>query len=278
MGLKISDILGLSRRGKAAPRGIGEVETALSRLADERKDAREALAQAMRTREELLLEDDSDKKIDDLDSASDRLRLTLERCDKLEPLLRAELQSLHDDAKRRRWQNLSERYDAEARAFAGAFRATLEKWQSLVAIRGEAQNSGFAAEAGALIVPPYTLAPELLDRFEADLDRQRDFATRKSRPAPLAVVAAAEPAPAIKKTPPPRPPAPARKTVPAPAPEFKPFTPTPDAEGLYKVVFLKKGYELEDGRKPSVGDVIALEKEQAYAVVRATVGEFEGAA
>ena len=73
----------------------------------------------------MLLEDDSDKKIADLDAASDRHRLTLERLEQLEPLVRAELQSLQTEARRQRWREISERYDAEARAFATVFREAL---------------------------------------------------------------------------------------------------------------------------------------------------------
>jgi hypothetical protein len=88
-------------------------------------------------------------------------------------------------------------------------------------------------------------------------------------PRPAAAQAKVAPEPAPKEAP---------RTSPPPAPAKALFTPTPEAEGLFKVVFLKKGYQLEDGRKPKVGDVLALEKEQAYKVVTATVAEFEGAA
>jgi hypothetical protein len=45
----------------------------------------------MQEREMLLLQDDSDKQIAELDAAADRCRLTLERIEKAEPLLLAEL-------------------------------------------------------------------------------------------------------------------------------------------------------------------------------------------
>ena len=211
----ISEILGISRSSSEAskPRGIGEVEAALARLREERSTAKEGIADAMRTRDALLVVDETDKKIAALDAAADRHRLTLERCEKLEPILLEELASLRNEAKRKRWLEISVRYDVEARAFAGAFRATLERWQSLIAIRGEAQNSGFASEAGALIVPPYMLSQEMLDRFEAELDRQRDFAARKPEPK-------RQPAP----TPPPQP----KKPPPAAAPR-KDFAHRPES-------------------------------------------------
>ena len=184
MGL-VSQILGLPRPDGAAapppPRGIAEVEAALSRLDGERRDARQALDRAKSARSELLLVDGSDKQIADLDADSDRHRLTLERCDKLEPLVRAELQSLQSEARRRRWQETSERYDAAARIFAGAFRVALEKWQSLIAMRGEALCKFTQTQVGGLIVPPAVLTEDFLHRFEAELDRQRDFAARPER-------------------------------------------------------------------------------------------------
>src|SRR5271168_3684844 len=129
----ISEILGIARSSESTPRGIGEVEAALARLREERSAAREAVAAAMRTREELLVVDESvsDKKIATLDAAADRNRLTLERCEKLEPILLEELASLRKEAQRKRWLEISKRYDVEARAFAAAFRATLERWQAL---------------------------------------------------------------------------------------------------------------------------------------------------
>ena len=185
MGL-VSQILGLPRPDGAAapppPRGIAEVEAALSRLDGERRDARQALDRAKSARSELLLVDGSDKQIADLDADSDRHRLTLERCDKLEPLVRAELQSLQSEARRRRWQETSERYDAAARIFAGAFRVALEKWQSLIAMRGEALCKFTQTQVGGLIVPPAVLTEDFLHRFEAELDRQRDFAARPEPP------------------------------------------------------------------------------------------------
>ena len=186
MGL-VSEILGLPRPDGAAaappPRGIAEVETALSRLDGERRDAREALDRAKSARSELLLIDGSDKKIADLDADSDRHRLTLERCEKLEPLVRAELQSLQTEARRQRWREISQRYDGEARAFAAVFREALKKWQSLIAIRGEAISGFSQTDAGALAVPPHILTEMLLHLFEAELDRQRDFAAREREPA-----------------------------------------------------------------------------------------------
>ena len=199
MGL-VSEILGLPRPDGAAapppPRGIAEVETALSRLDGERRDAREALDRAKSARSELLLIDGSDKKIADLDADSDRHRLTLERCEKLEPLVRAELQSLQTEARRQRWREISQRYDGEARAFAAVFREALKKWQSLIAIRGEAISGFSQTDAGALAVPPHILTEMLLHLFEAELDRQRDFAARKPEPR-------RQPTPPPNKPPPP---------------------------------------------------------------------------
>jgi hypothetical protein len=172
----ISEIVRISRSSESKPRGIGEVEAALARLREERSTAKEAVTAAMRSREDELLVDGSDKRIAALDAAADRHRLTLERCDKLEPMLLEELAGRRDEAKRRAWQAMRERYDVSARGFAVSFGETLSKWEALVALRGQAQTAGFASEAGALTVPPYTLTRELLDAFEAALDRQRDQA------------------------------------------------------------------------------------------------------
>src|SRR5580704_7333646 len=103
----ISEILGALWPSDAepAPRTIADVEAALSRLAGERKAAREAVAAAMQARDELLVVDETDKKIAALDATADKHRLTLERLDKIEPRLVGELQGLRDARRRQAWQD-----------------------------------------------------------------------------------------------------------------------------------------------------------------------------
>jgi hypothetical protein len=124
----LNDLLGTLKPGaKPARRSIGEVEKALAKLASKREEARTAISDLMKRREQLLLQDGSDALIAKADAEADRHRLTLERVEKAEPLLLAELAALRTEQKRQRWADLRARYNKEARAYAGIFRQAVEK-------------------------------------------------------------------------------------------------------------------------------------------------------
>ena len=213
MGI-VRDILG--NVGLAAARrprrSIADVERALARLGDERRDAREAVSAASRERDALLLVDDSDVKIGELDAVTDRHRLTLERCEKLEPILLEELAALRNEAKRAHWRRLfAEKYTPALADYAAKHRAALESFEILAAIREDAQRAGFASEAAhAMPFVGNILTREILGYVEHEADRVRDVAGEKPRKA-------APPAP-LKIAPSPAPKAPARRMLDLSAP------------------------------------------------------------
>ena len=227
MGL-IADLLGAIGGKKGASRTISDVETALARLADERAKAREAVARAMRQRDELLLVDETDARIAALDATADRRRLTLERCDAAEPLLLRELQQLRTEAKRAGWGALRTRYDEASVAYAAALRTAVERQAAMLNVNAEARRLGFEREVMAAFVPPTRMiSVEALNEFETAIERAREM----GRPAP-----ASAPAPAPKAAAPP-PPAKPKAAAASPKPPPKPFTPpAPDANGDVEIV------------------------------------------
>jgi hypothetical protein len=246
----------------------------LSRLANERTAAREAVSIAMRQRDELLLVDETDEKIADLDAIGDRHRLTLERCEKAEPLLLAELESLRSDAKRERWRGLVERSDAALEAYLVAFRSAVEAGEALAKIRSEAQSGGFTVEMASVLPPePRMLNRDSLTLLEAEVDRRRDAA--QPRPAPQPRPAAPPPPPKPATTASAKPVrAAAPKPAPAPAPPAA-FVPTPGEDGLFRVRILKGGFERPDGTQAKRNEILALPRDEAFAIVQRAVGEFE---
>jgi hypothetical protein len=269
MGL-VMNLLSAVAGKKAVPLTIADLEVALERLAAERVAAREAVAQAMRERESLLLTDEDGKRIARAESEAARHRLTIERLDKLEPLLAAEFTSLRAEARRGAWNDLRTKYDAAAVAFAAAYRTALESLEALARIRGEAQEGGFAAEATAFAVAPNMLVAGLIDRFEAELERQRDAGRPKPAPAPRPVA----PPPKAALAPvasAPKPKAAAVAPAPAPKPVFKPSA---DPEGNTRLVILRPGIELDGGARPRLGETVALPLDQASEIVRAGAAEF----
>ena len=262
MGL-ISDLLGAIGGKKA--RTIADVEAALARLADERAKARQAVADAMRDRDALLLIDETDKKIAELDAQADRRRLTLERCDKAEPLLLRELEELRSEAKRARWRELRKRYDVAALAHAGAMRAAVETALVMLNMNDEARSAGFEHEVMAAFIPPVrTVRVEALTEFDVAIERAREMGKPAPPPAaPPPKVVAAAPKPAARPTPAPPPPPP------------KPFVaPKPDADGNVKVTIIRPGIELEGRARPRAGETIALPHADAMRIVRSGHADF----
>ncbi len=279
MGL-IGELLGNLRSSgaKSARRTIADVEAALSRLANERTAAREAVSIAMRQRDELLLVDETDQKIADLDAIGDRHRLTLERCEKAEPLLLAELESLRGDAKRERWRGLVERSDAALEAYLIAFRSAVEAGETLAKLRGEAQGGGFMVEmASVLPAEARVLGRDSMTLLEAEVERRRDAAM--PRPAPQPRPAAPPPAPKPAAATASAKPAKAAPLKPEPAPALaKIEPPKPDENGELRVKFILDGFEFpgrEGPNRPRVGEKLSLQANYALAAVRASVAVFE---
>lgn len=270
MGL-IGDLLGVIG-GKTKPRTIAMVEAALGRLADERTAAREGVARAMRDRDALLLIDETDKKITELDAVADRHRLTLERCDKAEPLLLRELEQLRSEAKQARWRALRERYDAAAQDYARSLRIAVEKMTVLMNLSDEAGREGFGSETrAAFIVPVRMISAEAVDKFEFEIERAREMGKPAPPPAPVAppskvVIVAPKPKPA--------PPPVASKPAPPPKP---PFVPQPDEDGNVKIVVVRPGLSLEGRAQARAGEIVALPMAQATAIVRSGHADYEGA-
>lgn len=269
MGL-ISDILGGLRPGaKPAKRSIAEVEKALQRLAAKRTDAREAVAKAMREREALLLVDDLDKKIAELDAAADRHRLVIERMERAEPLLIAELQSLRTEARQARWSDLRTRYQTAARDYGAALRAAIVRQDRMLALNDEARASGFEQETIACFTPPMrVLTAGALNEFEQALDRRRDAeeAMRAPPPPKAAPVTQLPVNPATKLRDAPR--SASQQAAPAARPPPRPPIDEAAGEGLKRYTIVRNGVELEGRPVLAVGDTVALKPAEGDKLLR----------
>jgi hypothetical protein len=263
-------IRGLRPGGKPAKRPIADVEKDLQRLGGARADAREAVARAMRERDRLLLVNGSDKQIAELDLAADKARLVLERCERAEPLLLAELQGLRTEARQARWSELRLKYDAEARAYAGALRMAVEKQAEMIALGDTARREGFETESNATFTPPARLVSnDALNDYEAALDRQADAQVAT---APPAIAAKAIPKAALKLAAVPRS---------APPPAVKPPRQRiieEAGEGRKQYVVVRNGIEV-GSRQLAVNDVVALEPAAAEPLLRSgSIDLYRGAA
>lgn len=268
MGL-ITDLLGGLRGRKDAPRTIAAVEDALTRLSSERAAAREAVAAAMRERDDLLLVDETDARIAELDALADRYRLTLERCDKAEPLLLGELEDLRSAANQARWRDLRAKYDTAGAEYAGALRTAIEKMTTMLNLNDEARRQGFEREVMAAFIPPARVVTiEALNEFEIAIERAREMARPAPAPRPVAPAPkAAAPAPPFAK------PKPSKAAAPRPAP--KPFTPPePDANGNVQVIVIRPGIELEGRARPRAGETVFLPAAEAMRAVQSGSADF----
>lgn len=275
MGL-ISDLIG--RRGEREARTIADVEAAISRLNGERELARGKLAAALQERERLLLVDGSEKRIGALEAECDAVRLTLERCERAEPLLLVELTELRSAAKQKLWAELRDEHGRVALAYAELLRAAVVKRQAMLEISDRAGNAGFGNEAQAYLTPPHPwLNSDAVGLFVSALERSREMPRplipREAAPAQkhrefryAAMPGRPSSAPASKQpAAPPPPPKPKAAAKPAPPP---PPPLAADADGNAKVVVLRPGIELADGRRPRVSDVVSLPFAQAEALLR----------
>jgi hypothetical protein len=282
MGL-VAELLGKNNGDSPGPsRTFAEVEGALVRLRSERAQARQALAEASDDRERLLLLDGSERKIEAADRAADAARLALERCEKIEPLLLAEIEDLRSTAKRERWRAFRKRHDEAARELARRLREALDKRAELIAIFEEARRAGFEHElASAFTPPPLAFNPEGVAYFEMAIERAREMGRPAPAPAPMTPAPSAIPKPRALAPPTIRPAAlkPPKPAPPAPRP---PREVKADANGNVRVHVLRAGLEIEGGKRTRVGETISLPLDKANALLRSAAVDLaepeEGAA
>ena len=277
---------GLTATAAGNLKTIGDVEKALSLLAEARRAAQSALTDASRKRAELLLLDESDEEIASLEKASDAHRLKLERADLVEPKLLARLQELRTDARNARWRDLLTRRDKAVSKFFGAAQAADEARRAVLAYFDEAAGAGFRAEASGFPVPPNLLDSSLILSFEANEERLRDA---RARPAQRAAIPATKaPAPSLTSTTTsaqkrPAPPwikrteAEHTRVEPTAPHKSRPTvvlakSPVTNESGEIKVVLLRPGYEV-GGKQIGVGEVIFLPKDLADGVLGAGVAD-----
>jgi hypothetical protein len=272
MGLIADLIATLRPKADGGPRSISEVEAALTRLSSERSAADAAFKAAHRRRGELIDSDASDEEIRAIEATADAAGLALERLERLEPKLVAELQTLRTEAKQARWRLLLGQYQDASVSYAAALRVAIERMHVMLSLNTEARRLGYEHEVQASFIPPTRMISiEAVDIFEAALERARDAATPKPPPqARAAPPKAAAPPPAAQAAPPaPKPPRPAQAP---PKPVFEP--PAPDESGRVPIVFLKAGIELDGLPRPRVGDTVLLDAGQARQIVLAGVADY----
>ncbi len=275
MGIFATMLNWTSAGAEGAARTIPEAEAALARLAAARSEAVAKIADGRDRRRALLLRDDSDDEIEKIELEAERARRTIERLDEAEPLFLARLQELRDEARRAEWGRRREIFMTTQIDLLATMRVFLEGHDRLTEQRGAAMAAGFTAEAAAWMpATPIVITRDAFNLFEAEIDRQRN--AMQSKPAPQPRPAAPPPAPKSAAAPASAQPAKAPSQRPAPALAPKKAEPRkPDERGEIRVVFTKAGFELEGRERSRVGETLSLPAERAYALVRATVAEFE---
>jgi hypothetical protein len=180
----------LSNRGKAAaPADVGELEDRLARLGDERRRLYGQNAQRRERRRELLLVDESDGEIQTLEEETAAAELAVERLDEAEPLIMAELTAARGRRRAAQWAAIRTRFFPAGADYLAKMRAARLAYDQLVAIRAEAINGGFGAEAAsAFPAAPLLIDPDTLAHFERAL-----LHSESVQPAPAAVAAPAAP-------------------------------------------------------------------------------------
>lgn len=274
MGL-ISEILGFVRGGGDADTMVG-CETALARLQAERDSATAALEASGARRKTLLLEDASDKKIKALEDEIDGHHLTLERLELIEGDLISRMHVLRSGVRQEQLKKLLKRHFAATTAYIASHRAAARAVNGITAIVDEARAAGFEHEFSAYNPP----IPRMLDLaqiavYESEIERIADAVSGRERQiAPSAPAPRREPAvakPATVGTP--------RRVYDgerAPMAERKPRALFADVAkpGEKLITISRTGYETPDGRSCVIGDVVALPKTIADAVVRNSAGEY----
>ena len=185
MGLvsEIRGLIGAPRRGRPSTRQpaattvgrIAEIEAALGRLQREREAASQAIATASERRRELLLRDAPDGEVEKLERDTDRRHRDLERLELLETDLLRQLSDKRDVARSAEWNGRFAELCDSSTSHLEAARHALLRLAQLVQRIDQARAAGFEAEAHAFVgLAPQMLAADLLDSFEAELERLRD--------------------------------------------------------------------------------------------------------
>jgi hypothetical protein len=255
----------ISSRDK--PDDVGELEAAIARLEAERAAAGAELTAIAERRPTLLLSDD-DKKLDLDERAAERAYRAVEKVDLVLPGLRDRLSAARN-ASRRDWEkDLTARCDATLAKYLTAFGTAVEVGEALAALRMEGQSNGFMEQMASILpAEPRVLNRDSLGFLAKEVERRR--AATQPRPAPQPRPAVPPPAPKPATTANAKPArVAAPKPAPAPAPPA-PFVPTPGEDGLFRVRILK------DGTQAKRNEILALPRDEAFAIVQRAVGEFE---
>jgi hypothetical protein len=138
---------------------INNLAAAIQELNAERASANEALTTAADEREKLLLQPGADARLDELDAEISRQQRRLERCDKLEPLLLAQLRDQRDASRQSLFRAFTDSCQSLVAEFCESLRDCLRLKQEIAALRDRAQASGFN-EAGFLFELPHLQACE----------------------------------------------------------------------------------------------------------------------
>jgi hypothetical protein len=127
---------------------------ALQELANERSRAQKAIEAAAADRERRLLEPNGDAKLDELDREIERHQRNLLRCDRIEPLLLAQLANRREAYRQQHFAALAERYRGAVAEYAETLRRVMELKAEIVGIRAAGERAGFS-EARLYFEPPY---------------------------------------------------------------------------------------------------------------------------
>jgi hypothetical protein len=245
-------------------------QTALSRLAAERKAAIASTEAAMARRRTLLVEDGTDKQIAAIDREIDANQLTLERLELIEDDFLARLQGLQSDYRKADWMKCYKRHAVAAADYIDKHRAARRAFDALTAITDEVRAAGYEHEAMAhFIAPPQMLAMELIANFEREVERVGDSVAGRTIPTRPQPVRKPYIAPSIAS-----PTGGSRGVVSSDtAPRRSPVVETAkDGEVLVRVI--RSGIEAPSGLQCIAGDQIAMMPAIAEQAVRNGAAEF----
>jgi hypothetical protein len=145
--------------------------------------AQNALAEAADAREGLLLESNSDTALDQLDRSIERHQRVVLKCDRIEPLLLAQLRDRRQAYRQKHFAALAERYRGAVSEYCEVMRNALALKREIAGIRAAGERAGFN-EARLLFDVPYLQASDP-DHFEFATNAQ--LASVSLRPQPEAV-------------------------------------------------------------------------------------------
>lgn len=254
---------------------LADCQTALSRLAAERKATIASTEAATARRRALLVEDGTDKQIAAVDREIDANQLTLERLELIEDDLLGRLQGLRSGYRKTEWLKYYKRHAAAAADYIDKHRAARRAFDALVAVTDEVRAAGYEHEAMAhFIAPPQMLAMELIANFEREVERVGDSVAGRTIQTPAQPIRKPfVPLEQKSTTDTPRRVSPGevhpRETGPARLPVVETAK---DGEVLVRIV--RSGVEAPSGRQCIGGDVIAMMPEIAEQAVRNGAAEF----